>query len=160
MSPKSIATWSLSLFVAMSVGVLIGKEMAARSRPPAEAPNPPAAALGGPRVIVYDFHGEARCATCKAIEAAAREVLAAFFAEELSSGRIEFRSVNFEEPANQHFLDDYQLVSSSLVLVAPGSSAANSWKVLPEIWTVAHNRRAAVEYLKQELNQFLAQHGG
>ena len=130
MRPKTIATRLLLAFVVLSIGVLVGKEL----RPGATRPEgvaPPGsriaqakAEIPAPRVIAYYFHGTARCVTCKKIEAFAREAIGESFPDAIQDGRLEVRSVDYEEPENEHFLEDYRLPSPSLVLVAPRMTGA------------------------------------
>jgi len=163
MKPKAIVTWGLLLFVTVSIGVLIGKEMGARpstSTAPVGLSEGPTANACGPRVIAYYFHGTARCVTCKRIEAYAREAINTHFADPLKSGQLEVRSVDFTVPENEHFLDDFQLTSSSLVLVDPHRSGPGSWKLLQEVWQLTDDKPAFVGYVKEELSLFLKLHGG
>lgn len=50
-------------------------------------------------LVAYDFHGNIRCATCRAIESQSREAVAADFASELGSGKIVWKTLNYEDPA-------------------------------------------------------------
>jgi hypothetical protein len=68
------------------------------------------------KVIAYYLHGTFRCTTCRTIEKYSKEAIEKYFANELKSGKLEFRPVNIEEPENKHFIQDYQLVTRSLVL--------------------------------------------
>ncbi len=163
MNSKVIVTWGLLLFVAVSIGVLIGKgtgNRPATATIDVGASREPVASPAGPRVIAYYFHGSVRCATCKTIEAYTREAIDTHFAAALKSGELEVRSVDFEKPENEHFLNDYKLSSSSLVLVDPRGSGEDSWKLLQEVWQLTDNKPAFVRYVKEELGQFLKLHGG
>ncbi|HKI20169.1 MAG TPA: nitrophenyl compound nitroreductase subunit ArsF family protein [Isosphaeraceae bacterium] len=163
MKPKVIVTWGLLLFVAVSIGMLIGKAMGNRPTTATTSEGSseePTASPAGPRVIAYYFHGSVRCVTCKTIEAYAREAIDTHFDDALKSGQLEVRSVDFEKPENEHFLDDYQLSSSSLVLVDPRGNGPGSWKLLQEVWQLTDDKPAFVGYVKQELDQFLKLHGG
>lgn len=167
MRPKTIATGLLLAFVALSIGVLVGKEL----RPGATRPEgvaPPAPRIGrakagipAARVIAYYFHGTARCVTCKKIEAFAREAIGESFPDALQDGRLEVRSVDYEEPENEHFLEDYRLSSPSLVLVDPRMTGRpGSWKILQEVWQLNGDKPAFVAYVKDEVGKFLGTHGG
>ena len=76
---------------------------------------PPAAGTAR-NLIAYYLHGKVRCVTCNDIEKTAREAVEASFAEELEAGRIEWRSVNYEEPGNEHFATDFELAAPCVVL--------------------------------------------
>ena len=45
------------------------------------------------------------------------EAIRGGFADELASGRLAWRVVNIDEPENKHFVQDFELVTKSLVLV-------------------------------------------
>jgi hypothetical protein len=163
MKPKSILTAGLLLFVAVSVGVVIGKGTRSPAGPDGVASSPvngPGAMRQAPRVIAYYFHGEVRCLTCRTIEAYAREAIDTHFADALKSGRLEVRYVDFDQPGNEHFLDDYQLSSSSLVLVDSRGSGSDSWKQLQDVWQLTDDKPAFIGYVKEELAKFLESHGG
>lgn len=87
-------------------------------------------------VIVYYFHGDTRCETCLAIEAKTSEIVNRVFAEEISSGWLRFESVNYDEPANRHFREEYELAYGSVVV--QGASSQGSWKNLADVWTLIH----------------------
>lgn len=78
--------------------------------------------VSGRTLVAYYFHGNFRCQTCRKIEALSREAVESGFPEDLKAGRLEWRVINVEEPGNEHFIQDYQLFSKSLVLVAKEGS--------------------------------------
>ncbi len=164
MNPKSIVTTALLLFVAVSVGIVIGKGMRSPASAPADlaanALDRPKEVRAEPRVIAYYFHGEARCATCKTIEAYTRETIDTHFAEAVKSGKLEVRSIDFDTPQNEHFREDYDLGSSSVVLVDPRASGPGSWKVLQEVWQLTTDKPAFTRYVKSEIDTFFASREG
>lgn len=164
MKARSVITAVLLLFVAVSAAFLIAEQVARRPSADAE-PNhsgpaeptdaeakPPASS---PKVIAYYFHGNFRCETCRRIEAYAREAVEDAFADELANGTLEWRVVNVEERGNGHYVDDFQLVTRSLVLVAPGSEGPNAWKNLQEVWSLVRDKQAFQQYVRDEVLAFL-----
>jgi len=75
-------------------------------------------AAPGVKIVAYYFHGTTRCATCRKIETFAHEAIQAGFGEALKAGSLEWRTLNVEEPANQHFIKDYRLYTKSVVLIS------------------------------------------
>ncbi|MCM1150970.1 MAG: nitrophenyl compound nitroreductase subunit ArsF family protein [Alistipes sp.] len=69
------------------------------------------------RVEILYFHGKQRCATCKAIEANAKEAIDARFADELKRGDVVFRIVDISRPENERIAEKYEVTWSSLILV-------------------------------------------
>ena len=107
---------------------------------------------GSPGVRVYYFHATTRCATCKTIEAYAHETVASKFAADLEARRLEWQAVNVDEPANQHFVRDFQLYTRSVVVV--DAKDPKRFKVLDRVWQLAHDKAAFQEYVEQEIRAF------
>jgi len=66
------------------------------------------------KLVVYYFHGTARCPTCRKFESLTDEAIKGHFSEALGRGTLEWRVVNIERPGNEHFVDDYQLYTCLL----------------------------------------------
>jgi hypothetical protein len=111
--------------------------------------------MPGHTVVAYYFHGNFRCQTCRKIEALSREAVESGFPEDLKAGRLEWRVINVEEPGNQHFIQDYQLFSKSLVLVARDSSKQTRWKNLQRVWTLVGDKEAFIQYVQDEIRAYL-----
>ena len=108
-------------------------------------------------VVAYYFHGNFRCPTCRKIEALSREAVESGFPEDLKAGRIEWRAINVEEPGNEHFIQDYQLFSKSLVLVAKEGEKQTRWKNLQEVWTLVGDKEAFIKYVRDEIRAYLGE---
>ena len=125
---------------------------------PVDPPKPTAAAAvaatpaAAPGVLVYYFHATTRCATCKTIEAYAHETVAGKFAADLEARRLEWRTVNVEEPANQHFVRDFRLYTRSVVVV--DAKDPRRFKVLDRVWQLVRDKPAFQKYVEQEIRSF------
>ncbi len=108
-----------------------------------------------PKVVAYYFHTTMRCVTCKMIEDLSRVALLTGFPDEIKNGRLEFKAVNIEEPANQHFLKDYQLITRSLVLVRFEGEKQEKWKTLERVWDLVDKKEEFEKYVKEETKNFL-----
>lgn len=97
----------LTAFLMVSVGVAIGKELAARGD---------AGRAEGTRVVVYYMHGEP-CPNCKAVERIAEGVVREDFAEAVGAGRAEFRPVNYLAPSNAALARRYKVGGNMVVAV-------------------------------------------
>jgi len=104
---KKIITILLLIFVAGSVLYVIDRET--KTAVPATVTEK----VSSNELKVYYFHGTKRCMTCNTIEQLARET-----AEKYKN--VKFISVNVEEPQNEHFVRDFQLVSRSVVMERNG----------------------------------------
>ena len=71
-------------------------------------------------VEVLYFHGKQRCITCKSIEKHTKDVLTAYFADQVKNGKIVFRVIDISQPANEKIAEKYEVTWSSLFI--------NKWK--------------------------------
>ncbi|NLV31345.1 MAG: hypothetical protein GXY47_09335 [Acidobacteria bacterium] len=116
----------------------------------------PAPAAPGHKVIAYYFHTDTRCSTCMKIESYSREAIEQGFSEELRSGKLELRIVNYEKPQNRHFMQDYKLVSKSLVLVNMVDGRQTEWTNLKMVWQLTGRKDAFLNYVRREVRGYLA----
>ena len=107
------------------------------------------------KIIVYYFHGNARCVSCRKIEQYTKEALEKFFKNEIASQEITFRGVNTEEPGNEHFVNDYQLYTKSVVLSAVSEGKELKHKNLEQVWQHLHNKEKFYEYIQNEIQKYL-----
>jgi len=111
---------------------------------------------GNPDVIVYYFHGNTRCRTCRTIEAYTEEAVKTSFPDDLKSGRLEWRVVNMETPGNEHFVKDYELYTRSVVLVDMEDGVEEKWDNLEKVWELVQNKPDFVDYIVTNTNTYLA----
>jgi hypothetical protein len=107
------------------------------------------------QIIVYYFHGNARCQSCLKIEAYSSDAIKAQFAEQLKTGTLEWRVVNVETAENEHFVGDYKLVTKSVVLVEMNEGKQVQWKNLENVWNFLDNKDRFSEYIKSEVSGYL-----
>ena len=108
--------------------------------------------VASPGVLVYYFHATTRCATCRTIEAYAHETVASRFAADLEARRLEWQAVNVDEPANRHFIRDFQLYTRSVVIV--DAKDPKRFKVLDRVWQLVRDKPAFQRYVEQEIRAF------
>ena len=108
-----------------------------------------------PSIIAYYFHGNFRCATCRTIEQLSQQSVEKNFQLQLKDGSLIFLPVNTDEPENRHFIDDYKLVTRSLVLSKIQSGKQVAWKNLDKVWQLVRNEEKFEQYVKSEIQQFL-----
>lgn len=165
MSARKVVVVALLGFVAVSLGYMLVR---AGGDPAEPAPAPPvvpdngvpapdAAVAGAPahQVIVYYFHATQRCRTCLAIQKQAEAAVHEEFAPELADGRVVWREVNFDEPANRAFVRQYELVTSSLVLVNQQDGATTEWRNLDDVWKHVNDEGAFREYVTGAVRAYL-----
>jgi hypothetical protein len=120
--------------------------------PPEAATAVAATPAASPGVLVYYFHATTRCATCRTIEAYAHETVTSRFASDLQARRLQWQAVNVDEPANHHFIRDFQLYTRSVVVV--DARDPKRFKVLDRVWQLVHDKTAFQKYLEHEVRAF------
>ncbi len=108
------------------------------------------------KVIAYYFHTNTRCSTCIKIEQYSHEAIEQGFPYELKNGTLELRVVNYEDPGNRHFIQDYKLVSKSLVLVNMVNGKQTKWTNLKLVWQLTGHKDAFLNYVRKEVRGYLA----
>jgi hypothetical protein len=107
------------------------------------------------QVSVYYFHGSFRCVTCTTLEKYSREAIDVNFKDALASGKLEFKEVNVEEQENEHFVQDYQLYTKSLVLSLKKDGKEIKSKNLDKIWDYSRNKQKFINYVVEQVSAFL-----
>ena len=156
MKAKSLVTAGLSLFVLASVVTLILKETGTGQTPTAGKPAE-AKPGSGRKLIAYYLHGQVRCVTCNDIEKTAQETVESGFTKELQSGRIEWRTVNYEEPGNEHFAKEFKLAAPCVVLASMRDGKQQNWKSLPEVWELIGDKPAFRTFIEKSVREELGE---
>lgn len=163
MKIKTVISILLLLFIVVSVVYMLAKEIRSptessdseRNLQPVVKSNEQALKLMDSKVVLYYFHGTARCPTCRKFESYSNEALQQAFAENLNNGRLEWKVVNVDEPGNQHYVSDYQLYSKSIVIVKTQGGEQLAWKNLNRIWELVRNKDAFIKYIQDEVRTYL-----
>lgn len=153
MSARGAIAAVLLAFVAASVAYLA---VGARQDPAGAAGTTESArAAAEPRVVAYYFHVTARCPTCLSIEGGARNAIETTFPEEIAGGTLAFRSVNIEEPQNEHFVTEFGITASSLVLVRREDGKVAQWANLERVWDLVGDDALFAAYVVENARDFL-----
>lgn len=159
MTLKEATANSLLMFVAATCVVLIVKAIS-------PAPQSPQAAAGGAAadapaiaakdgIQVYYIHGSFRCSTCRTIEAYAKEAVESGFPKELGDGRIEWRAINYEDPGNEHYAVDYEVVAPTVILAEFEGGRQVKWKGLHEVWELVGDKGEFLNFVQKSLREFM-----
>lgn len=105
-------------------------------------------------ILAYYFHGNYRCHTCRTIESLAYKTVSDKFAVELQAGEIVWQEINIEQPENRHFVEDFQLFSSSLVIVRKEGDKVLDWKILQDVWRLVRDESKFTDYVAKEIKDF------
>jgi hypothetical protein len=141
----------LKCLLILGLALAVYGPIASISAEQAPAPQP-----GAHKVIAYYFHTNTRCSTCIKIEQYSKEAIEQGFPEELKNGTLEMRIVNYENPENRHFMQDYKLVSKSLVLVNMVNGKQTEWTNLKVVWQLTGRKDAFLNYVRKEVRSYLA----
>ncbi len=106
-------------------------------------------------IIVYYFHGNARCPTCYKLESYAKSAVESDFADAIKKGRCEWKTVNVDETGNRHFTNDYKLYTKSVIVSTVKDGKEISWKNLDQIWQLVHEEGKYREYIRNEVKACL-----
>ena len=115
---------------------------------------------GGPdsaerAVVLYYFHGTRRCNTCRKIESYAQRAVETKFTDELQAGKLQWKVLNTDDEINEHFVKDFELVSSSLVVVEMDGGDVVRHDVLQDAWTLVRDEPRFIEYIQASVDEYL-----
>lgn len=107
------------------------------------------------RVAVYYFHGNFRCVNCRNLEKYTKEAAEKYFGKELREGKVTFGIFNVETKGNEHFNDDYQLYTKSVILSLVKDGKEVKYDNLAKVWEYLRDREAFHQYIKNEVEKYL-----
>jgi hypothetical protein len=142
---KPLALTTATFLVIVASGVTLPRLSAEES--------PAAATSDG--VVAFYFHGTTRCATCRKIEAYTDEAIHEGFVQALDTSALTWRVVNIEEPENRHFVEDFQLVTRSVVLAEYRDGNVVRWENLDKVWQLVRDKDGFTSYVQDETREFL-----
>ena len=108
-----------------------------------------------PDWAVYFFYNDVYCETCEKLEGYALEAVQADFQDALDSGALQWRSIDMTTAEHEHYAEDFQLFSKSVVLVELGGDEEVRWENLEDIWDLVHDKPAYMKYIQSSLADFM-----
>jgi hypothetical protein len=90
------------------------------------------------------------------IERLTRECVERNFAPEIQSGRIQFRTVNLDGPGNEHFIQDYRLISKTVIVSDLAKGQEVRWENLQDVWTKQKDENSFEAYVVDALQRHLS----
>jgi thiol-disulfide isomerase/thioredoxin len=149
---KSIIRVALLIFVWVSIGYALGKEVTVR-RMQADAPGQ-VAPVKGDQVVVYYMFPAIRCVTCNQIHEAAHKVVHQDLADALESGRLRWEEVNISE--NEELAARYNVATSVVVVVHRRDGEDVSFQRLDDVWTLAEKPNELAAHIRSAVDSALA----
>jgi hypothetical protein len=151
MTAFNLTRYALLALVALSLGT-----WGVRTWRPIEVNATAGDSLPSDGLVVINFHGATRCNTCREIGRETRDFLGKSFAGDLKNGRMTWRVINFDEPAYHHYVKDYGLVTSTVVVVRREHGHDAAWRRLDAVWDHVFEVSAMDDYLGREIAQVSA----
>lgn len=106
------------------------------------------------RVEVIHFHGDQQCVTCKEVGDLAEETVKEYFPMELSSGKLSFMHINFDDPVNKNYVTEYGLTGSSLWITTYDANGIHRTQDL-DVWSLTEDKEKYKAYLASVINRRL-----
>jgi hypothetical protein len=108
---KRIVSQLLLIFLCLSVGFAVGKEVTLRRTVQPERPD----ATAGRVVKAYFFHGHP-CITCLSAKASTEKVIHDNFAKAVTDGELVYETINYTDLANAALAEKFHVASNIVVL--------------------------------------------
>jgi hypothetical protein len=105
------------------------------------------------KLVAYYFHPTSRCVTCRNIEAYSIEAIQSWQGK--TGNKIIWRELNIDDSVNEHYIKDYNLEFSSLILAQYSGSSRIKWKNLSDTWKLVNDKPTFLKYVNFELSQFV-----
>jgi hypothetical protein len=106
-------------------------------------------------LVVYYFHGNKRCPTCRAIEAQSFEIVHADFAAQLERGELIWETLNFDESSGKDLAKTFEVESAVVVLARMKDGQVADWKRLDEVWGLVGDKPAFAQFIRDEVSRML-----
>lgn len=158
----------MNLFIKTLIAVLIlsGCILCSCSSPaPQATPSPtptntqvtptPQLSTNGTNVVeVVYFHRTQRCYSCRYAGDTTKYAVETYFAQELGNGKLVFKTLNLQEPANAAIVKKYGAYTSSLFIneIIDGTDHI---KAVTDIWLLIGKDEAFVNLIRSEIESVL-----
>ena len=110
----------------------------------------------GDGLVVYYFHSNFRCPTCRAVESQAKEAVEAGFAPQLNRSEITWKILNYEKPAGAELARKFEIKDPAIVVARVKDDRVRDWKRLDKVLALVDDKAAFAKYLRDEIEQMLA----
>jgi hypothetical protein len=107
-------------------------------------------------LVVYYFHSNTRCPTCRSIESQAQETVETHFASQLSHGEVIWKIVNYEQPAAKPLAAKFEIQMPVVVLARMKDGQVEKWRRLDEVWATVGDKPAFTKYVRGEIERMLS----
>jgi hypothetical protein len=119
-------------------------------------PTPQPSTNGTNVVEVVYFHRAQRCSGCIYAGDTTEYTVETYFADKLASGKLVFKMLNLQDPANAAIVEKYGAYTSSL-FINDIKGGINQIEEVTDIWFLLHNDEKFVNLVKGELEKHLGE---
>lgn len=151
MSSRKHPTGFRALIIAISMLLLFSCPLSAQEATPVAADT----AKPDHYFVAYYFHTTYRCPSCVKIEQWSEEAILAGYEDRLRDSTLQWHSINVDEPAHKHFVDDYQLYTKTLIVAEFKNGKQVRWKNLDRVWHLLSNKEKFIDYVRAEINDWM-----
>jgi hypothetical protein len=145
------SSWTRSLALAALVAAPLLGGLAATIALGAEAE----ARAADPQYVVYYLHATKRCHTCRSIESQAERAVRQWFGDQLQAGTLDWRALDYEKPPHRHFVEDFDLFASSLVVAEMRDGEPVRHEVLQDVWRHVGDEERFAAYVRDSIRSFM-----
>ncbi len=118
-----------------------------------------AAETGDDGLVIYYFHSNMRCPTCRSIQSQAQETVQTYFSSQLGDGEVIWKIVNYEQPAAKPLATKFEIQMPVIVLAKMNDGQIQNWKRLDKVWALVGDKPAFTKYVRGEVERMLAPEG-
>lgn len=109
-----------------------------------------------PKVLIYNFYATNRCASCIAIEAAAKKTLETYFKSEVKNGTVKLFSLCVDDEANAKLAEKYQAFGSAIFVTRVFKGKETTTDFTGDGFKYAKNKEEKfIEILKNKISEYL-----
>ncbi|HLA86148.1 MAG TPA: nitrophenyl compound nitroreductase subunit ArsF family protein [Thermoguttaceae bacterium] len=110
----------------------------------------------GDGLVVYYFHRNFRCPTCRAIESQTKALLDAEFARQLAAGQLVWKVLNYEKPIGKSLGAKFDVVDPVVVLARMENGRMVDSRRLDQVMALVSDESAFAKYVRGEIEGMLA----
>ena len=104
--------------------------------------------------ILY-FHATIRCHACLTIEDFIKNSVELYFEKELKDSTITLKSLDFLQPKNGHYQEQYKFDTQTLIISKKINRKEVQWKNLDKIWDYENDFKKFKKYITNEIKKIL-----
>ncbi len=113
--------------------------------------------LNDNQVVVYYFHRKFRCQSCEVLESTLLNTMQVTYSNHFGAGRLAMCIINVDDPENRFYLEQFEILGNSIVIVEKRGGVILRYKNLESIWDVSEDRDAVTQLLRTEVAGFLSE---